>query len=357
VLRLADALDANGFPDRDAWLRSEWEKKVKYFVYDDRYPFRSEYAFDRTAFESSYAFAKYGATHDMLPDTNLWHDVKLDKWYSHPSVKRQDSRDFMERQLAAGLSVRGWLEASYYQLGADPGVSYMAAMGGWGILDYALVFASTPWDWLQLGYASYLSSWCLMNTGTAASDYGYWSTGKQNDGAAGWQFMSAKYGHAWMGADVPRGAWYYDGEIDLGFGGALRSAATIVANDPIFGWITYGGTQKERAGELAIVPRDGLRQRFDAIPNNQERLKLELNRDGFAANKEITLDKNLHKIKFTLENRTGDAHDVTLKVCAPAGKTFHVKSTHRQIALTSTGDFDYPQQAVIHVESKRSQLN
>ncbi len=118
----------------------------------------------------------------------------------------------------------------------------------------------------------------------------------------------------------------HDGEIDLGFGGALRSAATIVANDPIFGWITYGGTQKERAGELAIVPRDGLRQRFDAIPNNQERLKLELNRDGFAANKEITLDKNLHKIKFTLENRTGDAHDATLpRFVLPASKTFHVQ--------------------------------
>ena len=80
VLKLADALDREGFPDRAAWLRSEWEKKVKYFVYDDQYPFRSEYAFDRTAFESTYALAKYGATHDMKPDTNLWHDFKADKW-------------------------------------------------------------------------------------------------------------------------------------------------------------------------------------------------------------------------------------------------------------------------------------
>ena len=53
------ALEREGFPERAAWLRSEWEKKVKYFVYDDAYPFRSEYAFDRTAFESSYALAKY----------------------------------------------------------------------------------------------------------------------------------------------------------------------------------------------------------------------------------------------------------------------------------------------------------
>src|SRR5690242_21672853 len=92
-----DALEGAGRKADADILRSEWEKKVKYFVYDDPYPFRSEYAFDRTAFESSYAFAKYGATHDMNPDTNLWYDVKLKKWYSHPEVKREDSRAFMER--------------------------------------------------------------------------------------------------------------------------------------------------------------------------------------------------------------------------------------------------------------------
>jgi hypothetical protein len=128
VLKLADALDRENLPDRANARRME--KKVKYFVYDDPYPFRSEYAFDRTAFESSYALAKYGATHDMKPDTNLWYDIKLKQWHSHPVVKREDSRAFMERQLAAGLCVRGWLEASYHQLGADGGLSYMAAMGG-----------------------------------------------------------------------------------------------------------------------------------------------------------------------------------------------------------------------------------
>ena len=39
VLELIDALDAEGFPDQATWLR-QWEKKTKYFVYDDPYPFR-----------------------------------------------------------------------------------------------------------------------------------------------------------------------------------------------------------------------------------------------------------------------------------------------------------------------------
>jgi hypothetical protein len=361
VLKLADALDANGFPERAAWLRSEWEKKVKYFVYDDEYPFRSEYAFDRTAFESSYAFAKYGATHDLKPDTNLWYDVKLKRWYSHPQVSREDSRAFMERQLAAGLSVRGWLETSYYQLGADGGLSYMAAMGGWGILDYAVNFAANPTDWLQLGYASYLSSWCLMNTGPAQSNYGFWFPGPKNDGAAGWQFMSAKYGRAWMGAEVPRGPWHYDGEIDLGFGGALRMAATIVTRDPIFDWIVYGGSLEAGGQNLSIVPRDGLRQRFCVLlrnpdDNSYQRLKLELGRDGFAAEQPIVMDKSMKSLKFTLENRTDDEHTTTLRLSLPAGKGFSITQNGASCPLMKTSDWDYPYRVSLKMARANSKI-
>jgi hypothetical protein len=352
VLNLADALEREGFPDRAAWLKCEWEKKVKYFVYDDPYPFRSEYAFDRTAFESSFALAKYGATHEMKPDTNLWYDVKLKKWYSHPTVKREDSQAFMQRQLAAGLCVRGWLEASYYQLGADGGLSYMAAMGGWGILDYALNFASNPFDWLQLGYASYLSSWCLVNAGPASSNYGFWFPGKENDGAAGWQFMSAKFGRAWMGADVSRGPWPYDGEIDLGFGGALRMASTVLTRDPIFGWIAYGGVLRESIKSLSVIPRDGLRQRFDAIvgdPNDSvakiRRLKIELDRDGFAAEQAILVDKSLQRISFKLENRTGDQHSTGLWLSLPDGMSCILKQNDKTLTLRPTGNWDYPLRA------------
>ena len=365
VLKLADALDIEGFPERAAWLRSECEKKVKYFVYDDPYPFRSEYAFDRTAFESSYALAKYGATHEMPPDTNLWYDVRLKKSYSHPNVKRQDSRDFMERQLAAGLSVRGWLETSYYQLGADPGLSYMAAMGGWGILDYALNFAEQPDDWLQLGYASYLTSWCLVNSGRSENNFGYWFPGKENDGAAGWQFMSAKIGNAWMGSShpggvlEPRGPWHYDGEIDLGFGGALRMAATVLTQDPIFDWVAYGGRLTVEKENLRIVPRDGLRQRFDAIlaepkkPGSPvRRFKMELDRDGFTAEKEIVTDKSLNKIEFTLENRTGDEHTTELLLSLPVGSSYSVLQNGKTIQLMKSGNWDYSLRAELRVTSK-----
>jgi hypothetical protein len=268
----------------------------------------------------------------------------------------------MERQLAAGLCVRGWLEASYYQLGADGGLSYMAAMGGWGILDYALNFAPKPHDWLQLGYASYLSSWCLMNTGPAESNYGFWFHGKENDGAAGWQFMSAKYGNAWMGSSypggvrVPRGPWHYDGEIDLGFGGALRMAATVLTHDPIFDWFAYGGTLTAKEDSLSIVPRDGLRQRFVAIldepsegKSSLRRLKIELDRDGFAAEQNIVVDRALKRISFTLENRTGDNHTTGLWLALPETSSYLVMQDGKKLALKPTGNWDYPFRAELSV--------
>ena len=299
----------------------------------------------------------------MAPDENLWFDLKLKKWWSHPSVKREDSRAFMDRQLASGLAVRGWINPAYYTLGADPGVSYMAAMGGWGVLDYGLTFAAQPYDWLQLGYASYLSSWSLMNTGTAANGYGYWFPGQENDGAAGWQFMSSKAGSAWMGSSFPggvmepRGPWHYDGEIDLGFGGALRMAATIVTNDPTFGWVAYGGAMKDEGASLSINPRDGLRRRFDVViqdralpfPESLARLKLELERDGFDRARDIVMDKALGSVRFTLENRTGTAHKTGLRLSLPAGSRYELTVDGKPVAMVETGNPDYPWRAEIAV--------
>lgn len=343
ILDLIAALEKEGFRDKADWLRAEWEKKVKYFVYDDKYPFRSEYAIDRTAFESSYALAKYGATHDMKPDANLWFDKTKKKWYSHPVVNREDSRAFMERQLKAGLAVRGWLEASYYLLGADftassdsGSMSYMANMGGWGILDYAINFADMPYDWLQLGYASYLSSWSLMNTGRPDTNYGFWFPGRDNDGATGWQFMTAKFGRAWIRKDVPRGPWHYDGEIDLGYGAGLRMATTILTRDPLFDWLAYGGALNVTGKVISVVPRDGIRQRFCAILP-ERRVILELDRDGFAARLPLLMDKTLKRLRFTLENRTGDTHSTSLRISLKGNAAYAVVREGKKVGSAKQG--------------------
>lgn len=325
-------------------LRQEWEKKVKYFVYDDPYPFRSEYSIDRTAFESSYAFAKYGSKVAMKADSNLWYDVNKRKWYSHPKVSAQDSRAFMDRQHWAGLAVRGWLTPAYYALGSDDsesgGLSYMARMGGWSILDYGLHFADEPWDWLQLGYASYLSSFALFNTGNENSNYGYWFPGKENDGAMGWAFNTQKFGRIWLqDRRIPRGPWNYDGEADLGNGAIARMACTLIAEDPIFGWTAYGGNLEEKnKSSLTVIPQDGMNIRFGLIRKNQK-LLVELSRDRLAINQPIVTDKQLKDVVFHLENMTSAKHPLSLKFTGSPGTTYQLKMNGKlqgSIAFTRT---------------------
>ena len=329
IERLIADLTSEGRIKESDWLRGEYEKKVKYFVYDDKYPFRSEYAIDRTAFESSYAFAKYGTLNEMKPDHNLWYNKNDSVWMSHPVVKKEDSRKFMDKQNSAGLAVRGWLETSYYQLGADNSMSYMARMGGWSILDYGINFAKKPNDWLQLGYASYLSSFSLMNTGTAESNYGFWAPGKEKDGAMGWAFMEAKHGNAWIRKEMDRGAWIYDGEADLGNGAIFRMAQTVLNNDPVFGWIAYGGTFRQTNSGFSILPKDGVRNRFSIVADNQ-RITITLNRDGFAKEKEIIVSKNLRAISMPIENRSGNEHITSVEIENHTGKKVSLKLDSKQ---------------------------
>jgi hypothetical protein len=339
LLPLIADLERYGRKEDADWLRSEWEKKVKYFVYDDKYPFRSEYSIDRTAFESSYAFAKYGTLNKMKPDKNLWYDVNLKKWYSHPEVKQSDSRFFMDRQNTAGLAVRGWINPAYYTLGSDDsetgGLSYMARMGGWSILDYGLQFAEKPFDWLQLGYASYLSSFALMNTGTAASGYGYWFPGTENDGATGWAFNSQKYGQTWLqNRSMPRGPWNYDGEADLGLGAVTRAASTIIANDPLFGWIAYGGELKIEKNKLSVIPEDGVGIRF-SIVTGTHRISAELSRDRLSTKVPVITDKYGQSILFTFINETGKVHHTQLKLTGTNGDAYLIKVNRKNAGKTN----------------------
>jgi hypothetical protein len=337
LMDLMKAMKKEGGYDADiSFLKSEWEKKVKYFIYDDRYPFRSEYAVDATAFETTHIIAKYALENKLLPDSNLWYDKNLKKWYSHPVIDTQQQRSFMERQMLANLASRGWLEPAYYYMGSDFRgsndrylLSYMAQMGGWSVLDYGLNYAKDYSDYLQLGYASYLSSFALINTGDAESNYGYWFPGKENDGAAGWAYEPMLYANIWIGKQQLRGPWMYDGEIDLGFGGALRTAATVLVNDKIFGWTTLGGTMKEQSGVWSITPLDGIRQKI-YVKDEQTQIEIQLEQDGFQANVPVQINKNGF-ISFAIENRASKSHTTTVFMKGLPDGRYQIKNGKRPI--------------------------
>ncbi|MBN1418981.1 MAG: hypothetical protein JXP34_09405 [Planctomycetes bacterium] len=292
LVDLIDALDREGLRAEADWLRGEWEKKVRYFIRDDPYPFASEMYFDSTGFESSHAIAAYAL--------------------AHATVGRDEAKAFLDRQIAANIACRGWLETAYSLLGSDFRscgtssylLSYMSQMGGWAILDHALHHAEDPAPFLRLGYASILSSWALVRA----------------DGAAAWAFEPKKYGRAWSGVRQGRGPWRHDGEIDHGFIGGLDAAATIVADDPIFGRIAYGGILREAGDAIAVVPRDGVRRRLHILAGGL-RLHLALERDGFAREAPIAVDPAGVRIRFTLENRGLAPHATRIR-CAglPPGR-------------------------------------
>ena len=339
IPELIQTLEDEGKKEWASTLRGYWEGKVDRFVNRTPNLYGSEFAFDSTGFESTGAFAKYAMTHALAPGSQAPADRPADDFTRR--VSYDAALKFTNFQLLLNMSDRGWLETTYYQLGSDYRgslsylLSYMSQMGGWSILDYGLYFAKDPTDYLRLGYASSLSSWALVNSGTERSGYGYWFPGKNNDGATGGGFIPEATGRGWIGKQMPRGAWYYSAEEDVGYCGALRTHATIVARDPIFGDLAYGGVLTRSGTAVRVIPRDGLRVRLHVVRDDQ-RLHLVLDHDGYAKEQPIVVADDLSRIQFTLENRTGRAHEAGLTIAGlPAGE-FTV-SVDRKIVATVRG--------------------
>ncbi len=118
---LVSALKERGWKGQAAELQAHWARKVRHFVLESPDLFGSEYPFDSTGFESTQALAR-----SALDDPAAL------------GVTAGQARAFADRQMAANLFCRGWLEPAYYLLGSDYRaqgadsytLTYMAQMGG-----------------------------------------------------------------------------------------------------------------------------------------------------------------------------------------------------------------------------------
>jgi len=304
-------LEDEGMTSEAATLRGHWEQKVNHFVQNSADLFGSEYSFDSTGFETQQALARYGVEHAAtLGATN-------------PAAYHQMARDFMDKQMQANIFARGWLETAYYHYGSDYRqqagdyytLSYMAQMGGWGVQDYALYYATNPAPYIRLGYGSYLSAWALMNTGTPGSSYGYWYPGAANDGGCGGGFEPSPYTTTWLGQPSHRGSWYYSCEQNLGFCGAVRMAATVLSDDEVFGRFCYGGDWQQSTNAISVTPKDGVRQQFHAMLGAGQ-LHLRLLNDHFGAVDSISLNEDLSVAEFTVQTPNPAAHNVMMRFSA-----------------------------------------
>ncbi len=304
IPRLIDELDANGKHAEAATLRGHWEKKVAFFVSGGPNLFGSEYAFDSTGFESTQALARYALDHPATPGTTP-----------------EAAQAFALTQIRANLFCRGVVEKAYYYYGSDYRgsggdsftLTYMSPMGGWAVMDHALYDHKESYATVRLGFASLLSSWSLMNTGTAESGYGYWFPGEMNDGGCGGGFEPAAHGMTWLGQPHDRGPWYYSSETDLGYCGALRGMATVVADDEVFGTFCFGGEMRSAKGTLEIVPKDGVRRRLHVRTAGQQ-VDLELIGARFAKGETIEWHAARRRLMLPLETESTAAGQVSLLV-------------------------------------------
>ena len=315
---VAELSDAGKTAEAD-WLRAQWERKANHYVNDGPNLLHAEYPGNPCSFESSEALARYAVLHGGDPGTTL-------------KVRPEDAARFLEEQMTLNIALRGWIEPAYFLLGISrPGSGfYMSQMAGWSVMDYALYFSREPAKYLRLGYASYLDNWSLMNTGTAENNYGYWYPGVENDGGAGGNYVDSAFGEV-QGKATARGPWFYGGEADMGFGAALRTAATVVSDDPLFGLFAYGGSLTKTADGISVVPKDGLRQRFHDI-RGPHRFHMFLDRDGFAAGKGIEYRTGLEEIRFTLESRSPGRHKTGLRLSGLPPGSYEVTVGGRRAA-------------------------
>jgi hypothetical protein len=340
---LLSDLHREGLTNEETTLRGLWETKVAYYVNGMADLFASEYAFDSTGFESQQAFAKYALKNAGTSAT---------MGSNNPAAFISLAKGFMNREITANVFDRGWLETAYYYYGSDYRgdmgndyiVTYMSQMGGWGLLDYAFYYATNATDYLRLGMASYLNGWSTINTGTSDSSYGFWYPGVQYDGGTGGGYEPSPIESTWLaGQPMHRGAWYYGSEQDVGYCGAMRMAASALADDSIFGRIAYLGTWQQSGGTNQFVPLDGVRRRFHTMLNTST-LHAVLDNDRFAANQPILCKDDQTLFNFQMESEVTNAHTATLHFTVSTPGTYTINNNH---GLVTTTNLVAGQEAVI----------
>lgn len=267
IPKIIAALRENGMKAQADRLETFWMRKVKFFVTECKDVFGSEYPFDTTGFESTFVLAEDGLKVAVF---------ERDDSPFAESIPYEKAVQFMESQHKCNIACRGYLEPSYFCYGSDYRgnsthymLSYMSQMGGCSILRHALYYEKEPWEMLRLGYGSLLSSYALMNTGDEVSNYGYWFSGKEHDGAAGGGFEPLYEGKTWLDQPHSGGSWYYSCEIDLGFCGGVRGASCIVAEDPLFGRIGYGADLSKKDNIWTVKRSDAAGKEFHYLSNDK----------------------------------------------------------------------------------------
>jgi hypothetical protein len=112
----------------------------------------------------------------------------------------------------------------------------------------------------------------------------------------------------------------------------LRAAATILADDPIFGRVCYGGTWQAIGNTNQVIPLDGVRRRFHALLNGVT-LHLALRSDHFALSQPIGLKDDLSQVTFQIESGNSAAHTEILHLTVSISGQYTLSNNHGLVAI------------------------
>jgi hypothetical protein len=82
---------------------------------------------------------------------------------------------------------------------------------------------------------------------------------------------------------------------------------------------------------LEVIPKDGVRRRFNAMLD-RGKLSLILDNDHFVASRPITLKSDLSSVSFSLESANPAAHTATLHLSASASGRYVIRLGSAAIA-------------------------
>jgi len=330
VPEIVDELERTGKAQWAQRLRLHWERKTKNFVSGKIDLFGSEYPFDTTGFETTHAMADWALPRSVTEED---HFGLPRRW----PMTRPQTLKFYEQQLRYNFSCRGTIEPTYFHFGSDyrgrnyaAVLSYMSQMGGWSILDHALYHADDPWYDLRVGYGSVLSSWAVINSGDAESNYGYWFPGESLDGTACGVYEPLPFGTTWLGQEHRGGMWYYSGEADCGFFAGVRAMATVFAKDPLFGWTTYGGNcEIGEDGVCEVTSLDGVGRRFHVL-SDKVRLHLLLEQGKIGT---VKVSDEGCRIEIPLDTAREKGAQLMLQLWDQMGHSVELMADGKPVAL------------------------
>jgi hypothetical protein len=255
-----------------AALEAVMRKRAEHWN-SEQYPFGSEMPWDSTGQEEVYAWTKYfgyDAKARVTLDAILGYDPTIPSWGYNGSARRY--WDF----VYGGKTQRLERQLHHYGSGINA-VPLLAA------------YREHPQDLylLRVGYGGTMGE--LSNID------------EQGFASAAFHSFPDK-----LAFDA------YSGDYGSGFWGHAANTATYVVNDPMLGWLSFGGNVASRDGEVEVVPLDSFRTRLYLAPIG---LWLTLDAGKFKA---AAFNPESGVLRITLDKRDEFTPEALLRIEQPA---------------------------------------